>query len=93
MMYRVKYNNQVGFVEGNNDSLTVIASSNEDDSLPNHGDNLPNDNGEPDIILNDDKMSLNEVIIICIVVAVFSSLTAFVTILLLNKKKEKKNVI
>lgn len=93
MMYRVKYNNQVGFVEGNNDSLTVIASSNEDDSLPDHGDNLPNDNGEPDIILNDDKMSLNEVIILCIFVAVFSSLTAFVTILLLNKKKEKKNVI
>lgn len=92
-MYRVEYNNQVGWIKNNDEDFKFSYTNNVSDNS-NEVDDSSNKVEEPSVIgnSNKNKLSTNKVIIICVVVVVIVSLTALVSILLVNKKKDRKNV-
>lgn len=91
--YQIEYNGKTGWVNGND----VNGYIEETDPQPEG----PTDEAEPEINTPDtedttttgeekEKLSPKEIIIICISMALVASLTAFVTIKLINKKKEQQ---
>lgn len=94
-MYRVEYNNKIGWINVSDlDNSTSEDYFNSSDNSEDNTDNSNNEeNEEPDFVVDPStsKLSTNQVIVLCIVLVIIVSLTAFVTILLINKKKESRN--
>lgn len=92
-MYKIEYENQVGWIECNSENF----ESSSEENIPNEiTDDLIEDDKEETIITDDsdtsnNKISISGTITTCIIVVILISLTAFVSILLINKKKEQKN--
>lgn len=93
-LYQVEYNGKIGWVKGEkvkveiNESITP--NPEENPSVPDEEldqeENLPITNEQ-----EEEKITTKQMIIICVVGALILSLTAFVTIKLINKKKETEN--
>lgn len=92
--YQVEYNGKTGWVKGEkvkveiNESITSNPEENpsvSDEELDQE-ENLPITNEQ-----EEEKITTKQMIIICVAGALILSLTAFVTIKLINKKKETEN--
>jgi len=86
MLYKVEYENQTGWVEWSYDK--VESTSSPVAEAPEEPEE------EPDVIIDDSPKTnptLNQIITICSVIVAIVCITAMVTIILINKKKEKKN--
>ena len=92
-MYKVEYNNQVGWISGD----TNYYNSDEEENIPEEiSDDIVEDTDSDVIFIQDseeenNKISINGALIFSIIIVIFVSLTAFVSVLLINKKKEQKN--
>ena len=90
--YQVEYNEKTGWVKGEKVRFEIDETIPQPDNTEEEQEtNIPN---TEDTTMEKDeeqeKLSPREIIIICITTAVVASLTAFVTIKLINKKKETK---
>lgn len=84
--YQVKYNDTIGWV-----NLQDVSYYNEDNSTIPEQPTKPDDVIDTEVNTNQTNNSINEKIIYYVCGAVILSLTAVVTILLVNKKKKEKN--
>lgn len=100
-MYRVEYNNQVGWVKyedfyPSNNENDLDDLSDKDDQII-EGDHVIEDdlieNEEPEIIYDDTdgNLTIKKTIFLCVISVLLVCLSAFVLILFVNKKKEQKN--
>ena len=83
-MYKVEYDNQVGWIEYNYENFNSSSEENIPDEIT---DDLVEDDKEETIITDDsdtssDKISISGTITMCIIVVILISLTAFVSIFL-----------
>jgi len=92
--YQVEYNGKTGWVKGENVKIDDNGTTSQPDNNNTEEEQETNIPNTEDTTMEKDeeqeKLSPREIIIICITTAVVASLTAFVTIKLINKKKETK---